>query len=126
MISLFLMVSNVTVVQLEIKKIRAFFDFNDGECKSKEIGEFMTLQLALLSRIKFCLHIAIWPGFACDELGTPIAASSIRFHTSILECSHSASLGCRPLCRPRRGVNTCGSNRVESAHIASVFPLLLI
>ena len=27
----------------------------------------------------------------CDELGTPIAASSIRFHTSVLECSHSAS-----------------------------------
>ena len=76
------MACNVTVVQLEIKKIRAFFDFNDGECKSREVSEFMTLQLALLSRIKFCLHIAIWPGFACDELGTPIAASSIRFHTS--------------------------------------------
>ena len=53
------MACNVTVVQLEIKKIRALFDFNDGECKSGEIGEFMTLQLALLSRIKFCLHIAI-------------------------------------------------------------------
>ena len=27
----------------------------------------------------------------CDELGTPIAASSVRFHTIILECSHSGS-----------------------------------
>ena len=58
------MVCNVTVVQIEIKKIRAFFDFNDGECKSRGIGEFMTLQLALLSRIKFCLHIAIEFGLA--------------------------------------------------------------